>query len=151
MIDHFLFPKYWNTINILKPEKSMPEEVHAAKTVPNVFDKDELALAHAKKLGGAEWPVWLEAVKKELTSLIIENEVFVVIEYEDVPIEKRNKIYNLSVLLQCKRDQHQEMNKYKARFINQSSIWQSLGDVALGYFSNIHKYKCRGRYICQIS
>jgi hypothetical protein len=40
---------------ILKHDK-YPEEVHAyaAKTVPNVFDKDELTLAQAKKLSGVE-------------------------------------------------------------------------------------------------
>jgi SAM-dependent MidA family methyltransferase len=76
------------------------------KTVPNVFDKDELTLAQAKKLCIVEWPLWLEAVRKELSSLIIENEVFDVIEYEDVSIEKRNKIYNLLVLLKRQRDKH---------------------------------------------
>ncbi len=100
-----------------------PEEVHAyaAKTVPNVFDKDELTLAQAKKLGGAEWPLWLEAARKELSSLIIENEVFDVVEYVDVPIEKRNKIYNLLALLKRKRDQHQEITKYKARMVMDGS------------------------------
>jgi hypothetical protein len=43
-----------------------------------------LTLAQVKKLGGVEWPLWLEAVRKGLSSLIIENEVFDVIEYEDV-------------------------------------------------------------------
>jgi hypothetical protein len=47
--------------------------------------KDELTSAQAKKLG-VEWPLWLEAVRKELCSLIIENEEFDVIEYEDVQI-----------------------------------------------------------------
>ena len=64
-------------------------------------------LAQAKKLGGAEWPLWVEAVRKELSSLIIENEVFDVVEYEDVPMDKRNKIFNLLVLLKRKRDQQQ--------------------------------------------
>jgi hypothetical protein len=54
---------------------------------------------------------------KELSSLIIENEMFDVSEYEDVPIEKRNKIYNLLVILKRKRDQHQENTKYKARMV----------------------------------
>jgi hypothetical protein len=40
-----------------------------------------LTLAQAKKLGDAEWPLWLEAVRKELSSLIIENEAFNVVEY----------------------------------------------------------------------
>ncbi len=108
-----------------------PEEVYAyaAKTVPNVFDKNELTLAQAKKLGGVEWPLWLEAGRKELSSLIIENEVFDVIEYEDVPIEKRNKIYNLLVLLKRKRDQHQEITKYKARMAMDGSRAQVGVDV----------------------
>ncbi len=90
---------------ILEYEKC-PEEVHAyaAKTVPNAFNKDELTLAQAKKLGSAEWPLWLEAVRKELSLLIIENKAFDVTEYEDVPSEKRSKIYNLLVLLKRKRD-----------------------------------------------
>ena len=70
-------------------------------------------LAQAKKLGDAEWPLWVEAVRKELSSLIIENEVFEVVEYEDVPMEKRNKIFNLLVLLKRKRDQHQEITNTK--------------------------------------
>jgi hypothetical protein len=102
------------------------EEVHAyaAKTVPNAFNKDELTLAQAKKLGSAEWPLWLETVGKELSSLIIENEAFDVLEYEDVPNEKRNKIYNLLVLLRRKRDQHQEITKYKARMVMDGSTVQ---------------------------
>jgi hypothetical protein len=112
-----------------------PEEVHAyaAKTVPNVFDKDELTLAQAKKLGAVEsrWPLWLEAVRKdsELSSLIIENEVFAVLEYEDGPIEKRNKIYTLLVLLKRKRDQHQEISQYKARMVMGGSRAQVGVDV----------------------
>jgi hypothetical protein len=45
--------------------------------------------------------------------------VFDVIEYEDVPMEKRNKIFN--VLLKRKRDQHQEITKYKARMVMDGS------------------------------
>ena len=120
----FSFPE------ILEHDK-YPEEVHAyaAKTVPNAFDKDELTLAQAKKLGGAEWPLWVEAVRKELSSLIIENEVFEVVEYEDVPMEKRNKIFNLLVLLKRKRDQHQEITKYKARMVMDGSRAQVGVDV----------------------
>ncbi len=70
-----------------------------------------------QRSSGVEWSRWLEAVKKELSSLIIEHEVFDVIEYEDVPIEKRNNIYSLLVLLKRKRDQHQEITKYKARLV----------------------------------
>ncbi len=88
-----------------------------------------MTLAQAKKLGGVEWPLWLEAVRKELSSLIIENEVSDVVEYEDVPIEKRNKIYNLLVLLKRKRDQHQEITKYKARMVMDSSRAQVGVDV----------------------
>jgi len=87
------------------------------------------SLAQAKKLGGVEWPLWLEAVRKELSSLIIENEVFDAVEYEDVPMEKRNKIFNLLVLLKRKRDQHQEITKYKARMVMDGSRAQVGVDV----------------------
>jgi hypothetical protein len=90
-----------------------------------------LTLAQARKLGGVEWPLWLEAVRNEPSSLIIENEVFDVIENEDVPIEKRNKIYNLLVLvlLKRKRDQYQEITKYKARTVMDGSRAQVGVDV----------------------
>ncbi len=55
--------------------------------------------------------------------------MFVVIEYENVPIEKRNKIYNLLVLLKRRRDQHQEMNKYKAPMVMDGSREQIGVDV----------------------
>ena len=79
------------------------EEVHAyaAKTVPNVFGSDELTLAQAQKLN-FEWPLWLEAIKIELTSLIVTNEVFGPIEWKDVPHEKHSKIFNLLILLKRK-------------------------------------------------
>jgi hypothetical protein len=124
MIDHFSFPK------ILEHDKYHGEvHAYAAKTVPNVFDKDEMTLAQAKKLGSVEWPLWLEAVRKELSSLIIENEVFDVVEYEDVPMEKPNKIYNLLVLLERNHDQHQEFTKYKARMVMDGSRAQVGVDV----------------------
>ncbi len=83
----FLFPE------VLEHDK-YPEEVHvhAAKTIPNIFDKDELTLAQALKQGGGERPLWQEAIRKELTSLIIDNEVFEPIEYKDVPIEMKYDI-----------------------------------------------------------
>jgi hypothetical protein len=55
--------------------------------------------------------------------------VFDVIEYEDVPIEKRNKKYNLLVLLKRKRNQHQEIIKYKARMVMDGSGAQIGVDV----------------------
>ncbi len=51
-----------------------PGEVHthAAKIAPNVVDKDELTLAQAQKPElQFEWPLWLKAIRTELTSLII--------------------------------------------------------------------------------
>ncbi len=47
----------------------------------------------------AEWPLWLEALRKVLTSLIIENEVFEPTKFEDVPAKKQNKNFNLLILL----------------------------------------------------
>ncbi len=94
-------------------------EVHAyaAKTIPNSFDKDELKLAQALRQGVVEWPLWQEAIRKELSSLIIDNEVFEPIEYKNVPIEMKGKIINLLILLKRKRDQHKEITKYKARLV----------------------------------
>jgi hypothetical protein len=65
-----------------------PLEVHAyaARIIPITVDKDELTLAQAQKLE-VEWQLWLEAIRKELTSLIIENEVFEPIKYQNVPEE----------------------------------------------------------------
>jgi hypothetical protein len=64
-----------------------------------------------------EWPLWLEAIRTELTLLIVRNNVFEPIKINDVPIEKRKKIFNLLILLKCKRDQHHEITKYKARLV----------------------------------
>ena len=108
------------------------DEVHAytAKIAPNVFDKDELTLAQARKQElKHEWPLWLEAIRTELTSLIINNEVFEPITINDVPIEKRSKIFNLLILLKRKRDQHQEISKYKARMVMDGSRAQIVIDV----------------------
>ena len=108
------------------------DEVHAytAKIAPNVFDKDELTLAQARKQElKHEWPLWLEAIRTELTSLIIKNEVFEPITIDDVPIEKRSKIFNLLILLKRKRDQHQEISKYKARMVMDGSRAQIGIDV----------------------
>ena len=108
MIDHFRFLKYWNMTNILK-KLTLIIAAYAAKIIPNSFDKDELTLAKALKQGGVEWPLWQEAIRKELSSMIIDNEVFEPIEYKDVPIE--SKIFNLLILLKRKRDQHKEITK----------------------------------------
>ncbi len=70
-----------------------PQGVHAnaAKTVPNGFLSDELTLAQAQKQELAhEWPRWLDALKIELTSLIVTNEVFEPIDWKMFP--KRNKV-----------------------------------------------------------
>ncbi len=40
-----------------------------------------------------EWPLWLEAIKMELTRLIETNDVFEPIKIDDAPIEKQNKIF----------------------------------------------------------
>jgi hypothetical protein len=108
-----------------------PEEVHAysAKTIPNSFDKDELTLAQALKQRGVEWPLWQEAMKIELSSLIIDNKVFEPIEYKDVPIEMKSKIFNVLILLKRKRDQQKEITKYKARLVMVGSRAKVVEDV----------------------
>jgi hypothetical protein len=120
--DHQTYDRSFSFPEVLEHDK-YPEEVHAyaAKTIPNSFDKDELTLAQALKQGGVEWPLWQEAIRKELSSLIIDNEVFEPIEYKDVPIEKKSKIFNLLILLKRKRDQHKEITKYKARLVMDGS------------------------------
>ena len=76
-----------------------------------------------------EWPLWEEAIRKELSSLIIDNEVFEPIKFHDVPIEKQNRIFNLLILLKRKRDQHREITKYKARLVMDGSRAQIGIDV----------------------
>ena len=68
MEDKQAYDRSFSFPEVLEHDK-YPEEVHAyaAKTVPNVFNKDELTLIQAKKLGGVEGPLWLEAVRKELS------------------------------------------------------------------------------------
>ena len=107
-----------------------PHEVHAyaARIIPSPVDKDELTLTQAQKLE-VEWPLWLEAIRKELTSLIIENEVFEPIKYQDVPEEKRCKIFNLLILLKRKRNKHAEITKHKARLVMDGSRAQIGIDV----------------------
>ncbi len=78
-------------------------------------------MAQALNQGGVEWPLWQEAIRKELSSLIIDNEVFEPIEYKYVPIEMKSKISNLLILLKRKRDQHKEFTKYKARLVMDGS------------------------------
>jgi hypothetical protein len=55
----------------------------------------------------------LEAIRKELSSLIIDNEVFEPGKWQDVPAQKQSKI--LLIFLKRKRDQHRKITKYKAR------------------------------------
>ncbi len=76
-----------------------------------------------------EWPLWLEAIRKELTSLIIENEVFEPIKYQDAPDEKCDKIFNLLILLKRKRDKHADITKHKARLVMDGSRAQIGIDV----------------------
>ncbi len=54
----------------------------------------------------------MEAIRTELTSLIVTHDVFEPIKIDDVPIEKQNKIFNLLLLLKRKSDQHHEITKY---------------------------------------
>ncbi len=91
-----------------------PEEVHAyaANIAPNAVNKDELTLAQAQKPElQFEWPLWFEAIRTELTSSIVTNDVFKPIKIDDVPIERQNKIFNLLILLKRKRDQQYEITK----------------------------------------
>ena len=76
-----------------------------------------------------EWSLWLEAIKVELTSLIVTNEVFEPIEWKDVPQEKQSKIFNLLILLKRKRDQFGEITKHKARLVMDGSRAQIGVDV----------------------
>ena len=106
--------------------------LQSPRTAPNVFGSDELTLAQAKNLTH-EWPLWLEAVKRELTSLIITNEVFEPIDWKDVPEEKKSKIFKLLILLKRKRDQVGEITKHKARLVMDVSRAQIGVDVFDAY------------------
>ena len=92
------------------------EEVHlyTARIAPHVFDKDELTLAQAQGPElKFEWPLWIEATRKELTSFIIDNEAFEPVKWDGVPNEMHGTIFNLLILLKCNCDQHHEISKYK--------------------------------------
>jgi hypothetical protein len=85
------------------------QKVHAyaAKIAPNAVDKDELTLAQPQKPElQFEWPLWSEAIRTELTSLIVTNDLFEPIKIDDVPIEKQNKVFNFLILLKHKLVQH---------------------------------------------
>jgi hypothetical protein len=148
------YDRSFSLSEVLEHDKH-PEEVHAyaARTVPNVFGSDELTLAPARNLT-QEWPLWLEAVKTELTSLIVTNEVFepwplwieVVkteltsllvtnevfepIDRNDVPEEKQSKIFNPLILLKRKRDQVGE--NYQTQ--SQISDGQSKAQIGVDVF-----------------
>ncbi len=81
--DHQTYNRSFSCPEVFQHDK-YPGEVHeyAARIAPNILDKDELTSAQAKgKALEIEWPLWLEALRKELTSLIIDNEVFDPIKY----------------------------------------------------------------------
>ena len=107
---------------------------YTARIGLNVFDKDELTLAQAQrpelKFG---WPLWIEAIRKELTSYIIDNKVFEPVKWDDVPNDKQGKIFNLLILLKRERDQHHEISKYKARLVMDGSRAQIGVDVFDSY------------------
>jgi hypothetical protein len=115
---------------VLEHDK-FPGEVHAyaVRISPNIPGKDELTLAQVQKTElKHEWPLWLE-VRKELTSLKIDNEVFEPVKWQDVPIEKQSNLSNLLILLKRKRDEHHEISKYKARLVRDGSKAQIGVDV----------------------
>ena len=63
-----------------------PEKVHAyaAKIAPNAVDKDELTLAQAQNLKPElqfEWPLWLDVIITELTSLVVTSNVLELMMY----------------------------------------------------------------------
>ncbi len=66
--DHQTYDRSFSFPEVLEHDK-YPEEAdaYAAKTIPNSFDKDELTLAQALKQGGVKWPLWQEAIRKELS------------------------------------------------------------------------------------
>ncbi len=138
--DHQTSDRSFSFPEVLEHDKYL-EEVHAyaAKTIPNSFDKDELTLAQALKQGEVEWPLWQEAIRKELSSLIIDNEVFELIKYNDVPIEMKSKISNLLIWLKRKRDQHKEITKYKARLVMDGSR-AKVGEDAFDTYAPVIDY-----------
>ena len=70
--DQQTYDRSFSCPEVLEPEK-FPGEVHAyaARIIPNVLDKDELTLAQAQRPElSHEWSLRLEAIRKELSSLI---------------------------------------------------------------------------------
>ncbi len=59
--------------------------------------------------------------------------MFEPIEYNDVPIEMKSKIFNLLILLKRKRDQHKEITKYQARLVMDGSRAKVGEDVFYTY------------------
>ncbi len=77
--------------------------------------------------------------KKRLSSLIVEYEVFEPIEYKDVPIEMKRKIFNLLILLKGKCDQHKEITNYKAR-LNMDGSRAKIGDDVFYTYAPVIDY-----------
>ncbi len=53
--------------------------------------------------------------------MIITKDVLEPIKIDDVPIEKKNTIFNLLILLKRKHDRHHDITKYKARLVMDGS------------------------------
>ena len=91
-----------------------------AAKVKNPLGSDDLTLAEALEIK-EEVPMWKEAIRVELTSLIQKRNVFKIVTMNEIPTEHRSKIYNLMILLKRKRNQFREISKYKCRLVVQVS------------------------------
>ncbi len=68
-----------------------------------------------------EVPMWKEAIRVELTSLIKKRNVFKVVTMNEILPEHRSKIYNLMIILKRKRNQFREISKYRCRLVMDGS------------------------------
>jgi hypothetical protein len=106
--DHQTYDRSFSFPEALEHDKH-PEEVnaYAAKTIPNGFDRDELT--HIDSSTETRWCLVATAAGSyKRRAMIIDYEVFEPIEYKDILIEVKSKIFNLLIRLKCERDQHNE-------------------------------------------
>lgn len=105
-------------VAIIKHDENQESVVAFAAKVKISPDSDELTLAQALAIID-ELELWKEAIRVEVTSLIDRKHVFHIVEENDIP--PGAKIYNLLILLKRKRNQFQEITKYKCRLVMDGS------------------------------
>ena len=105
--------------------------------VKNTLGSDDVSLAAALQ-SADEWPMWKEAIKVELTSLIDKRHVFQIVK-EDIPPEHQRRIYQLMILLKRNGNKLREISKYKCRLVMDGSR-QRVGIDVFDTFSPVIDY-----------